>query len=756
MGRKSRSKKSRPPGSPLLDRSQKTTFQAADCPVSGSAPPVHRPFSALAVCGLLLLAVIAVFGQTRRHDFVNFDDNLYVYENRHVSGGLTGEGVLWAMTESYADNWHPLTWLSHMLDCELYGLKPGGHHLTNVFLHAMTAILLFLVLRRLTGALWPSAWAAAIFAIHPLRVESVAWVAERKDVLSGLFSMLTLWLYARYVERPPSWGRYLSVAAAYALGLTAKPMLVTLPFVLLLLDYWPLGRFGGRDRRVDGGEERWVPQSLHPPYNWHLIVEKTPLFVLAAVLCVVTLTAQRDSIRTLDEQPLSWRVANAAVAYVAYLEKMFYPDNLAVLYPLPKGPPSLWEAIAAFAVLLAISTAVFAFRRKRPYLIVGWLWYLGMLAPVIGLVQVGNQAMADRYTYLPQIGLYIAFAWGAADMAGAWPYRRWGFAAAAALIVVGLMVGAWRQTRHWHDSESLWIHTLACTSQNSLGHNNLGVLYRSRGQVEDAIVHFRKAMEIKPDYVDAHFNLAAVLAARGQIDEAIAHYRKALESDPLHAAVHLNLGSALVARGQLDEAIDQYRKALEIQPNNIAAYFNLAEALTARGQPDEAIDQYHKAIQIEPGSAEAHNNLGNALTSHGRVDEAIDHFRVAMKIKPDYAESHNNLGIALAHRGQVDEAIEHFRKALEIKPDYAEPHNNLGVAFARRGQIDEAIEHYREAVQIKPDFARAHYNLGNALTERKSFDEALGHYQMAFDLASAQNDRALADDVRDRIRKLRR
>ena len=378
--------------------------------------------SLLAVCGLLLLAVIAVFGQTASHDFVNFDDNDYVYENRHVRGGLTGEGTAWAITAYHAGNWHPLTWLSHMLDCQLYGLKPGGHHLTNVLLHAAAAVLLFLALRRMTGALWPSAWVAAVFAIHPLRVESVAWVAERKDVLSGLFFMLTLWFYARYAERPASWGRYLLVVASFALGLTAKPMLVTLPFVLLLLDYWPLGRLRSHLRLRTG--------SSPPPLDRR----EDPL--VGSGCGFVPGNARRpaqDHAVAWSNWPFPGRVANAAVAYVAYLGKMFYPAGLAVLYPLPKGPPPAWEVVAAVAVLLAISTAVFVARRKCPYLLFGWLWYLGTLVPVIGLVQVGNQAMADRYTYLTQIGLYAAIAWGAAH----WP------------ALGPIVVGRWRPSRRW-------------------------------------------------------------------------------------------------------------------------------------------------------------------------------------------------------------------------------------------------------------------------------------------------------------------
>jgi protein O-mannosyl-transferase len=803
MGRKSRSKKSRPPGSPLLGRSKTTTFETVDRPASELAPPARQPYIALAVCGSLLLAVIVVFGQTRRYDFVNLDDYEYVYENRHVSGGLTGESVAWAMTAYYAANWHPLTWLSHMLDCELYDLWPGGHHLTNVFLHAATAILLFLALRRMTGAIWPSAWTAAIFAIHPLRVESVAWVAERKDVLSGLFFMLTLWCYARYVERPASWGRYLSVVASYAFGLTAKPMLVTLPFVLLLLDYWPLGRFGRRrsgafaePTGANDREKTWVngrvggdfaePTGADPPYKG-LIVEKIPLLVLAAALCVVTLTAQRHAIRSLDEQPLTWRVANAAVAYVAYLGKMFYPANLAVLYPLPKGPPSLWEAIAAFAVLLAISIAVFVVRRKRTYLLVGWLWYLGTLAPVIGLVQVGNQAMADRYTYLPQVGLYMAIAWGAAEMAGAWPYRRWVLAAASALIVAGLMICAWRQTRYWRDSDTLWNHALDCTSQNwvahgSLGavlarrgqvndaivhfrealaitpnyaeaHNNLGVALSGRGEVDEAITHFQFALELKPDYADAHNGLGLVLSGRGEVDEAIAHYQKALTIDSDYFEAHFNLGLALAGRGEVDEAIAHYRKALAIKPDYVKAHYRLGLALAGRGHLDEAITHFRKALEIEPDYIEAYNNLGLALAGRGRIDEAITQYRKAIEINPNYFGAHYNLGLALARRGEVDEAIAHYQKALESKPDFVEARNDLGLALVGRGQVDEAIAHYRKALESKPDHFVTHVNLGSALVGHGQLDEAIAHYRTALEI---KPDCPQADAIREQINRLRR
>ncbi len=597
--RKGRSLKGRT--APPDDRRQRPSGAAAPMPPARTRVRASSAY-AVVVCGLLLLAVATVFGQTVNHRFVNFDDEDYVYENPHVREGLTVTGTVWALTAYRASNWHPLTWLSHTLDCRLYHLEPGGHHLTNVLLHAAAAVFLFLALKRMTrrstAALWASAWVAAVFAIHPLRVESVAWVAERKDVLSGLFFMLTLWFYARYTERPASWGRYLLVVASFALGLTAKPMLVTLPFVLLLLDYWPLGRAGSGERGAGGHHVLMVGEQAGTMYPWSgsrwgtrsllpLVVEKIPLFLLAAASCVITLAAQRHAMKSLVQVAFAERVANAAVAYVAYLGKMLYPASLAVLYPLPMDPSPAWEVIAAVAVLVTISTAVFVARRKCPYLLIGWLWYLGTLAPVIGLVQVGDQAMADRYTYLTQIGLYMAIAWGAAHAAGSWPYRRWLLAGVSAIVLAGLMVCAWRQTSHWQNSETLWTHTLASTSQNSVAHNNLGLVLAGRGQFDEAIAYYGKALEIKPDYVDAHNNMGTALARRDQVDAAIEHLRKALELQPDYVKAHNNLGNVFAQSGQVDEAVAQFRAALEIKPDFAGAHYGLANALAQSKHVDD-------------------------------------------------------------------------------------------------------------------------------------------------------------------------
>jgi protein O-mannosyl-transferase len=555
------------------------------------SPQFPKAYRFLAVCCALLLAVVVVFGRTAGHDFVNYDDPEYVYQNPHVQAGVTGDATAWALTTFYAHNWHPLTWLSHMLDCQIFGLQSGGHHLTNVFLHAAAAMLLFLALERMTTAFWPSAWVAAVFAIHPLRVESVAWVAERKDVLSGLFFMLTLWFYARYAERP-SLGRYLLVLASFALGLTAKPMLVTLPFVLLLLDYWPLRRLA--PPRLESQTDDATPRRTLA----RLVLEKIPFFVLTAASCTVTLAAQRGAIVPLDQRDVSWRLANAALACVGYLEKMVYPSDLAVLYPLPKDLPPAWEVAAAVTALLAISTALVVSRRRRPYLFVGWFWYLGMLAPVIGLVQVGSQKMADRYTYLPQVGLYIAVAWTAVQMAGARPNRRRALAAVALLVVMGLLGCALQQTRHWRNSETLWTHTLACTSQNVVAHHNLGNALAREGHFGKAIVQYQLALEINPDLAKVHYNLGLALAARKHFDEAIAHYRKALEIQPEFAEAYNDIGNAFVDLGQPDEAIAHYRQALAIKSDLLPAHYNLGLALAGRDRLDEALEHYRKALDL--------------------------------------------------------------------------------------------------------------------------------------------------------------
>ncbi len=606
-----------------------------------------------------------VFGQTVHYDFVNFDDDIYVFNNPFVALGLTWKGFCWAFSGAHAGNWHPLTWLSHMLDCQIYGLNAGGHHFTSVLLHAATAILLFLVLRQMTGALWRSAFVAAVFVIHPLRAESVAWVAERKDVLSGLFFMLTLLAYVRYVKNqsrlekaqkvPASNFRfwnfdYCLVLLFFALGLLSKPMLVTLPFVLLLLDYWPLGR-----SRNHG--------------SLRLIVEKLPLLGLTIVLCIITFFAQKGGVLSL---PLPWRIGNALVSYVTYLGQMIWPAGLAAFYPHPGNSLKLWKIFASAALLLIITAATVAARKKRPYLLFGWLWYLGMLVPVIGIMQVGLQAHADRYTYLPQIGLCIALTWAAVDLTMRWRYHQWMLGVFTTVVVLALIFCARTQVAYWRNNESLWTQALACTSGNFIAHNNLGYSLYVKGDVSGAMTHYKQALEFNPDYPEAEDNLGIALFHQGEVDEAIVHYEKAVQLDPSNAEAQNNLGNALFQKGQIDEAIAHCQKALEINPDFSEAHDNLGNALLQKGKVDEAIAQFQLALQLKPDSAEANNNFGNALLQQGKASEALAHFQKSLQINPGSAEAENNVGYALLAMGNVDDAIIHFQKGITDQTGHPE------------------------------------------------------------------------------------
>ena len=596
----------------------------------------HNRWLSLAVCLSLALAVWAVFGQTWHHEFVNFDDNLYVYENPIVERGLTLNGIGWALTYGQIGHWHPVTWLSHMLDCQLYGLHPGGHHLTNVLLHAATAILLFLVLRKMTGAMGRSAFVAAVFAVHPLRVESVAWVAERKDVLSGLFFMLTLWAYARHVRKPAAKSQnafafltspaYWLALLFFMLGLLSKSMLVTLPFVLLLLDYWPLQRL-----RLDGRNDgRSNPQPRRAKV-WQLVVEKIPLIALAAASCAVTGLAP-EKVAFSERVPFSLRLGNVFMAYVTYLWQMVYPARLANLDLYPANGTSLGEVLMALALLVVISIVAVAGWRKRPYFAVGWFWYLGMLVPVIGLVQVGAQAHADRYTYLPQIGLYILVAWGVVELCGAWRYRRAVLGFAAAAILAGLLAGAYVQTGYWKDNVSLWTHTLACTPENYLAHNNLGVALAAQGKWDEAFQHYERALQLKPDYPEAYCNLGVALAAQGKLAEAIQHYERALQLEPDYPEAHCNLGDMLATQGKWAQAIQHYERALQLDPKDPKNHGNLGVALATQGKLAEAIQQFERALQLDPEDPKNHCNLGIALAKQGRWDEAITQLQQALAL----------------------------------------------------------------------------------------------------------------------------
>ena len=655
----------------------------------------------------LILATLTVFLGVRNYEFMELDDDVYVTDNPHVQAGLTLKVVTWALTTTHASNWHPLTWLSHILDYELYGLWPGGHHLTNLLLHIINAVLLFLVLEKMTGALWGTSFVAALFALHPLHVESVAWVAERKDVLSTFFWMLTMWTYVHYAERPRL-DRYLLVLLSFALGLLSKPMLVSLPFVLLLLDYWPLGRlqFG----QWSGNRNSHTHKSMNPSDQrsvaLRLVLEKTPFFALSAVSSLLTLFAQQRGglMGSLESYPLGTRISNALVSYVGYIGKMIWPHHLAFFYPYPNLFP-LWQVAGAGLLLLFVSVLLIRAARRRPYLMVGWFWYLGTLVPVIGLVQVGSQAMADRYTYVPLVGLFIVIATGVPDFLAGWRYRRIVLVISAGLLLSILMIVTRLQIQHWHNGVTLFKHSLDVTANNSLSQNGLGVALARRGKSREAIVHYAEALRINPHFADAHNNLGNVLVRQGKYQEAIAHYTEALRIKPDFAKAHNNLAVALVRQGKYQEAIARYAEALRIKPDYADAHNNLGVALARQGKHQEAIDHYGQALRIKPDYAEAYGNLGNSLAEQGRIEEAIVHYTEALRINPNFAGVYNNLGNALVRQGKIQEAIVHYTKALRINPDFAEAHFFLGLAYLMIGNRDSALEEHKILKTINPNLA---------------------------------------------------
>jgi tetratricopeptide (TPR) repeat protein len=647
-------------------RSKRKTIQRRIAVEQVAAPDTRAStndlWAILGVCIFLAVVTWLVFGQTLRHEFINYDDAKYVYENPHILGGVTIQGIAWSFTHVYAHNWHPLTWLSHMLDCQFYGSNPGGHHLSNVLLHMATAILLFLFLRQMTAALWRSAFVAAVFAIHPLRVESVAWVAERKDVLSGLFFVLTMWAYVRYARRPWSLARYGLVALLFALGLMCKPMLVTLPFVLLLLDYWPLNRVGA--------------VGDHPNNNFpipgRLILEKMPLLGLAAASCVATLFAQESAIQSVS---LPSRMGNAFVSYSVYLRQLFWPSGLAPFYPHPKGQLPFWEIALAVIMLLAITGAAIAWRKKRPYFFTGWLWYLGMLVPVIGIIQVGWQPWADRYTYLPQIGLCLAFTWGIVDLSASWRQRREILSVAAAAVIAILVWRAWIQTSYWKDSEKLWRHTLAVTENNDVAFNNLGIVFLEQGLVDEAMSRFQKAAEIRPNNVYAHANLAKAFLQKGRMAEAVAEYQIALQIDPNQADAQSALGVTLLEMGRPDESVAHLLKALEINPNYADAHYNLANTFLRIGRVEEALAHYSKVFEIDPNNVEAMNNMAWVLATWPETRIRDGTKSVDLAERADALTNRNNpvisvtLAAAYAEAGRFPDALKTAERALKLATD---------------------------------------------------------------------------------------
>jgi len=684
----------------------------------------------LGIALILVAAVVAIYAQSFRFGAVRFDDPHYIAGSIYLQNGLSVDGLKWAFSAPFGSNYFPLTLMSHMLDRTLFGDLLGGHHLTSVALHALNSILLYCVLFSMTRARGSSAVVAMLFAVHPLNVESVAWIAERKNVLSTTFWILSMWAYASYARRE-NFARYLfylCAALLLALGLLAKPMLVTLPLVFLLLDYWPLDRIRWGKPKAGEGAPSASRRSIV-----RLMAEKLPLLAICIASCIATLHVQSRGISSTETLPLLPRVANALVAYTQYLGKTGWPADLAMHYPHPYMPEMGGESLEALQIvgaatlLLALSVLAVAAVRRR-YLLVGWLWFLGVLVPTIGLVQVGHQGLADRYAYVPAIGLFMALSWAGSEWIGRIRMAHPGWSRAL-LVGVGagiaaLAVASWHQVGYWRNTVSLFEHTLASIPKNPKIRYNLANEYRALGNTEAAIRNYRIALQTNPESVSTRINLGNSLRANGELDAAIDVYQSALDREPRNKKVHNSLGAILREKGDVDAAILRYRYAIALDPDFYLAHYNLANALRSKGEYEESVVHYLEALEERVRDPKIFNNLGNVFRSLDRNEDAEVAYRVAIEFDPKHYRAHNNFGLLLASQQKFDEAIAHYRLAIALSPDYANAHSNLGDALRAQGKLDEAVSAYAEALRADPDFTEASENFDSARKELEGLSDA--------------------------------
>lgn len=648
--------------------------------------PVFERLVGLALVAALLLA----YGRVVRNGFVNYDDLVYVVTNDHVHLGLSWDNIRWAFFTTFFCNWHPLTWLSYMADYQFYGLNPAGFHLTSLFFHVANTLLVFLFLRETTGRFWESAMVAALFGLHPLHVESVAWVSERKDVLSGFFGMLTLLAYYRYSLRP-CLRTYLVVITFFALGLMSKAMLVTFPFLLLLLDYWPLARFNSSWLQSCPDSSSLMQHSFQMPLRstLSLIIEKLPLLAMSALCSVLTYRAQFrfNAVVSFEALPLRNRICNIASSYLQYLEKTFWPENLAAFYPYFRNEPAIWKVLTPVLIILALTGLVVWQARRMPFFLTGWFWFLGTLVPVIGIVQVGSQAMADRYTYIPSIGILIPVVWGWTSLLSKAPNRKALSIITASLMLAILGVLTWKQTGVWRDTQSLFGHAVLATSNNYMAHAYLGGALVGSGQLDQAEEECNKALKIMPTNVDAINTLGTILAKRDKNEEAIHRFDEVLKLSPRNFPALIGKGGALARVKKADEAALQYSAAAELMemPDSIYMTSEMCNlvgiALANLDKEDEAMALFQRAMELAPQRVETYNNLGRVLTLKGRTDEAISQLEHAISLSPCYSEAYNNLGLVYLQAGYYEDAIVNFSVAINCRPDYIKAMQNLEIAI---------------------------------------------------------------------------
>ncbi len=715
---------------------------------------INRYFSIILIYAGLALVALGVFWQVYNHDFINYDDPEYVAENEHVKEGLTRENIIWSFTTGRASNWHPVTWLSHMLDCQLFGTKAGWHHLTNLLLHIANILLLFIVLKKMTGALWQSAFVAALFALHPLHVESVAWVAERKDVLSTLFLLLTMLAYTGYVKKPNA-GRYLLTLLLFAFGLMAKPMLVTLPFVLLLLDYWPLERLNNF---------RW--KTVYP-----LILEKAPLFIVAAISSVITFIVQQKggSVASIDAITLKIRIANALVSYLEYIGKMVWPVNLAFFYPysnIKDNSIFFLEAAAAFVVLVSITVLMVFTVRRYKYVTVGWLWYVGTLVPVIGLVQVGAQSIANRYTYIPLTGLFIIAAWGVPELLKKLSCRKLVLGIMAFVILAGLAIRSYIELGYWSDSVTLCNRAIKVTERNYLAHCLLAVALNKEGKWQEAMSHNKESLRIRPGYTFAHSNLGGLLARQGRFKEAVEHFKKVIEIEPDFKDIQRFMGTALSKLGRTEEAVKYYTEAIRQNPLDAEAHNGFGVILGRQGKLDQAVVHLREAVRIRPDYAEAYYNIGYALAQQGKFKEAEPFLTESVRLDTASDKAHYCLAGVLMEQQKYEQAIEHFKKSIELAPDNAQSLN--GLAWLLATSKDAKFRNPEEAVKLAQKTCELSGGkepmpldtLAAAYAAAGEFSEAVSTQEKALNIAEtspqASQNKELIKDLQNRLSLYRR
>jgi tetratricopeptide (TPR) repeat protein len=718
-------------------------------------PENHK---ALLICLFLAVTTAAVYWQVGTHDFIHFDDDVYVIDNPHVNSGLKLRNIAWAFDVTSPEKktyWHPLSWISHMVDCQLFELNPGGHHLMNLLFHCMNAVLLFLVLRRATGALWKSAVAAALFAFHPVNVDSVAWVAERKNLLSTFFWLLTMYAYIFYTEKTTI-ARYLLVGTAFILGLLSKPMLVTLPCVLLLMDYWPLRRIGFplvKDRQDGSGQE---PAPTKRISAWlPVVLEKIPLFAAALVTIYLSSLSLKSIgiVISTGLVPMGLRVSNAVVSYVLYLWKFIWPVHLTFFYPYPAFVPA-WQVAASLALILIVSILALLYARKYPYLIVGWLWFIGTLVPVLGIMQGGLwPEIAERWAYVPYMGLFIAVTWGSSEAAGEKSHLKIAGTAVAGLVLALFILKICVQLPHWKNDFTFFQHAIDIDPRNYVAYANMGNAYTITGEDDRAISYFSKALEIKPAFALVHVNMGNILKNSGRYPEAEAHYREAVRIEPGNHAYHERLASILASQLKIKNAAREYRTALSLNPGSLDYTSALADMLLIMGDADQAAMLYRKVLEQLPTNYRVRTRLGNAYAVLNRLEDAGREYSEALQMNPDYQYASNGLVAVTLRKNRIDEQLKLFESRLEASPQDMNTVYKLAVLHAGKGDFDKALFYLNEMAGARPNDPDVFYNIACIKARQNKADEAVSSLRTAVDKGFKRWDMLRGDKDLNNIRE---